>query len=1007
MVTDNHYITLYINKELVELESQESLGLRINNVVFNPTKTSTTQAEYSFSFNIPSTPINDKILTYANCLAKENKFHARYAAQVYADEEMIFDGSLTVTKFDTNKKEYECNLVNIKINSLDEIFGDTKLTDLSWEVPFDGAVTINSINNNEDSKYYFPLVSYGVFQKKYESKDEAGETYTSKFVIDKYNRFWIESFYPSLNMMETIKQAFTQKGYTIGGSAFSDQNITNIFASTNLATEQSPLYNLGNPSFGHLDITTTVSTQNLGNGYQQELSFPYYQVSSIEADNTGINQTTNYNLAAVNLYNAFTGNTSINGKSYMYDPNELVIVAPADGFYKIEMTVNTTLNTTGNISAALWTTDDCIQNMEERTVGNMPAGFFNNITPVEVQLVRNYDDNLELIKGKWNTVFYNGDPTKTTRVCTTTKSNTDTWETCFPHEYPYQAKIPTETNDLVITRSGTGNRMGGRRQSGGNTVSQDGNGNYSSGNDETSQSGNFSGRRGGTRGTSSSGGDRINTERKWSNENYGYVYDDANESSTAGHVRHTNIMCYDQAVSHAFICGVSTMSSGVTAVMKNGYSWTPSDSSKNESFYPEIGYNNVHRTTAGTIVEEDGNGFNKNEYINAPISYTDMTNTGLTGYVSCMVWLNKNDIIEPLVVHREYHDIVGNPINYNTTTTVNIKMTAFTDKNYERVKSEGKNRYDAPVEFPVNLNLFNFTNKETKVSDWIDSVLKGFNLEMTQDGNSVSIDINRGIKKSITYAVELDNRVSDNEAVAEFISYPREMSVQYKTDIEEYGFEYSVTSRYPEHIDDPDWYKWGDSGYTVIKLSDDSYETTTQNTQTNFSYNWYCPFTWKQVNYDPTSGYVETGVNKNIMLPVIEKSEYMADGYGYAEAMKHDGYSFTQRFWFRQPVSSDYVILSDNNHETVYLSYPVNSYDGFHLSYKDTEKSIVSEYFNVAPMLSSNYVNLDAYLSPDEYKALKGGAMAHFNSDLYYVSEINGYDPSSINPTSLKLIKKP
>lgn len=1007
MVTDNHYIELYINKELVELESQNSLGLRINNVVFNPTKTTTTQAEYSFSFKIPSTPINDKILGYANNLSKVNKFHARYSSQVYADGHLIFGGSLTIQRYDSDNKEYECNLVNIKVNTLDEIFGDMKLTDLIWEVPFDGAQTINSVNTASNTKYFFPMVCYGVFQKKYVTKDEVSAEYTPKFDIDKYNRFWIESFYPSLNMMEIIRNAFESKGYIVGGSAFSDPSISNIFASTNLASEQSPLYNLGNPSFGHLDITATLSTQNLGNGYQQELSFPYYKVSCVEATDSGINQTTNYNLAAVNLYNAFTSGATISGKSYMYDPNELVIVAPADGFYKIEMTVNTTLDTTGNISAALWTTDDCIQNMEERTISNMPVGFFNNVTPVEVQLVRNYDDNLELIKGKWNTVFYNGDPTKTTRVCTTTKNNTETWETCFPHEYPYQATIPTETNDLVITRSGTGNRMGGRRQSGGNTVSQDGNGNYSSGNDETSPSGNFSGRRGGTRGTSSFGGDRMNTERKWSNENYGYVYDDTNESSTAGHVKHTNIMCYDQAVSHAFICGVSTMSSGLTAVMKNGYSWTPSDSSKNESFYPEIGYNNVHRTTAGTIVEEDGNGFNRNEYINTPISYTDMTNTSLTGYVSCMVWLNKNDIIEPMVVHREYHDIAGNPVNYNTTTTVNIKMTAFTDKGYEKVKSEGNNRYDAPVEFPVNLNLFNFTNKETKVVDWINNVTKAFNLNVTQDSNSVDIDINRGVKKTITYAIELDDRVNSSEAISEFISYPREMSVQYKTDIEEYGFEYSVVSRYPEHIDDSDWYKWGDSGFTVIKLSDDSYETTTQNTSTDFSYNWYCPFTWKQVNWDSTSGYVETGVSATTMMPVIEKSEYMAEGYGYEEAMKHDGYSLTQRFWFRQTPSDQYVILSDNNHESVYLSYPTNSYEGFHLSYKDTEKSIVSEYFNVAPMLSSNYVNIDAYLTPEEYTELKGGVMAHFDDDLYYISEINGYDPSGGNPTSLKLIKKP
>ena len=99
MVSDRHYLELYINGELMELESQESLGLRINNTIFNPTKTVTTQAEYSYSFSIPSTPHNDKVLDYANNLSKLNKFRARYASQVYADGELIFDGSLTIQKY--------------------------------------------------------------------------------------------------------------------------------------------------------------------------------------------------------------------------------------------------------------------------------------------------------------------------------------------------------------------------------------------------------------------------------------------------------------------------------------------------------------------------------------------------------------------------------------------------------------------------------------------------------------------------------------------------------------------------------------------------------------------------------------------------------------------------------------------------------------------------------------------------------------------------------------------
>ena len=116
MISNVHYIELYINGGLMELESQESLHLRMNNTLFNPTQTTTKQAEYSYSFEIPSTPNNDKILDYANNLSKINKFHTRYSAQVYSDGNLIFDGSLTIQKYDAKNKMYSCNLVNIKRN---------------------------------------------------------------------------------------------------------------------------------------------------------------------------------------------------------------------------------------------------------------------------------------------------------------------------------------------------------------------------------------------------------------------------------------------------------------------------------------------------------------------------------------------------------------------------------------------------------------------------------------------------------------------------------------------------------------------------------------------------------------------------------------------------------------------------------------------------------------------------------------------------------------------------
>ena len=140
-----------------------------------------------------------------------NKFHTRYGCQVYADGELIFDGSLTIQKYSAKEKKYTCNLVNIKVNTLEDIFGDSVLSSLHWDIDFDGAPTINDVNYDTDTKYYFPLVSYGVFQKNYVSKDSVGSVYTAKNRIDKYNKWLIEIIYTSMNLVETMNRAIESK----------------------------------------------------------------------------------------------------------------------------------------------------------------------------------------------------------------------------------------------------------------------------------------------------------------------------------------------------------------------------------------------------------------------------------------------------------------------------------------------------------------------------------------------------------------------------------------------------------------------------------------------------------------------------------------------------------------------------------------------------------------------------------------------------------------------------
>ena len=185
-INKTHEVNIFINDVRADIFSQDSLNLRFNNTFADPSKISTIQTEYTFSFTLPITKTNDKIFDYANILSKRNKFNKRFKTHVNVDGILIFDGELILQS--VNKEGYKCNLYINRLNTIDKIFGDTTLNQITnWKIAYNQNETINNINSIQDINYYtadvfFPLVSYGMFQKK----PTSNETYTSKYLIDDY-----------------------------------------------------------------------------------------------------------------------------------------------------------------------------------------------------------------------------------------------------------------------------------------------------------------------------------------------------------------------------------------------------------------------------------------------------------------------------------------------------------------------------------------------------------------------------------------------------------------------------------------------------------------------------------------------------------------------------------------------------------------------------------------------------------------------------------------------------
>lgn len=962
MVYKEHLIEIWVNGQKLELENQKSINIRFNNVLFDPTKITSTQAEYSFEFEVPATPRNNTIFDYANNLGKLNKFHQRYQAVVYADGSPIFNGTLVVNGF--NNKQYSLNLVSVKVLSLQDIFGDMTMNEIKWKVPFEGAgngdYTMDWYNGQLAPEVCFPLVSYGAFQKAPYMSDDVGTEFTSKFDFDKWNRWDIESFYPSANMLLTLKKAFESvkddKGdqkYIVGGDVFTNQDLTEIFMSTNLADGQSPDYNLGNTKFGKLSLS--VSWTSNDSGYTQDLTFPYYEISGYWDLASGEAQEVSpeYNLTAVQIFDMLhDGNVTVNGTTNMYKANEKYIVIPADGFYKIDITQSSSLLTSSALTAVQWVREwnDNIGTLdlrhEEKEISFQPTFAFT--TPLEIQLVRNYDDNLELIKGQFNCKITDGYPDHATEGDRGRTINYASNYTCFPHEKMGVMAVwfgyNTKADDLIEANKG-------------NFMVLD--------------------------------------------SSFGYM------------PKVGECMAFDPAVSPTFICGWTTMGnlqgSGTSAVMKNGYSWSKTFTEKQYAFYQNSGYRKCDLQTGAIDYTWTNTDYQKNAYNGAPYPTFNLGNTTMNGEIHCCVYLKKNDKIQLFAVHRDYENENGNKVTYRTSSNVNLTIQAMSPDTYENLIRKGFS-YTSTTEFDTDLNIGNFMNKEKKVSEWVQQISDAFNLEITQYANTISINTKKKLANNVWGAVDIDDRSSGDNAESKMIDYPRSMAVKYKIDLDEWGAERSaVEAAGSESILNTDeWKKYVDSGYTNIILNDDTYETSTSDKNLQFSYTWYDTFHWYAVNQ---SGTQTSDTPVDIKIPVISKYTYMIDGYDYQESRKHDGYGLSQRFWFRPSNSGCYVWTDTSPAQRVSLYLPSNLLTNyrdkyFNLSYKNTENSILTEYFNINAFLASNYVELDVYLSADEYNRIKNGSLVHFDSDLYYPVEVQGYDPSGSNPTTIKLMKK-
>lgn len=919
-------LKIYCNNILLDVSDDTSL--RLNKVLADPTKMNSRESEYSYSVDLPASPANNRCFGYANHLNVSAKFSKRLPCKVYSGEILVFEGTLLLQSFSAPEQTYSANLVSIKVNTVEDIFGETTMYDLQWYEPYDGAPTINSVNEDKDSDVYFPIVAYGVFEKNPYFSDEVASDYTDRLLLDNTTLFFHETFLPSVRWLSAVERCFRQKGYNLTGDIYQDQWLRNLYLSVSLPNEQIPVYNLANPKIGSVDVSVnwtnikqTGTTTVIDSGINQTLDYPYALLrpgrgyGGMQLGNTA---GPIFHWNEIEHYNVFNGTVTENIQSYMFDEGEQCVVVPADGAYRIDLEVTATLDTTFN-NGQIKGEQEYYTSESSETYLITAQQSITETCPIEIQLVRNVvngDANIELIKGKHNIVYTQSGASGATTADTLT---------CYPHECLYNTSpCPTKYDSTPYKSTPFKTPLG-------------------------------------------------------------YIYKDG------------DVMAYDPYVSENFICGFSSYGGGTMSVIKNGKSWYRGEAANIKSFYNNAGYTWMDRNDGWSDTE-----YAKNTYKDAPQSTVSITSSGtdrtMTGHLYCTVWLNRNDIITLNAVLRAWEKDseahAGDMSNlYKVNVNARLKMNALTPNTYERAREDNLG-YNSDSQFDRDIRISNFLSSGTTMASFVNNFITAFNLDYQQQGNTVTLNKGKINSSELRDFVDIDGKAAWKDSQWSKIEFPREMGVRFSDDKDSWGFWETVPH---EHRNDYNWKDFGDTGYDIVQLDQNS--TSTNIVSVNETYCYYQPFTL--VEY---SGETEAG-RSALNLPVIGKYSVLAEGSAYEDSMKDDSLSEKQRSWFRGYNSGKQVkIQNEDEHVTLYI--PEGIYEGVENSYHSGGSTMLTRYFNIARNVNLDKVEVEVTLTPLEYQRIANGANVKFDGGLWQVCEISGYDVESKEPATLTLVRK-
>lgn len=983
-------IQLYINGKQCDID--DDFKIRLAKDFDNKTEHVIEQAEYSFEIDLPITDRNRECFGYTDVFDVGAKFNQNYDAILNVDETNILKGKFVMDSISND--EFSGNLYVPAMKSLKNVLGDKKMKDIkahninisTWKQISEHQWKIFNGAADADKHVVMPYILYSL---PYNNSESTYDNFTQDMSASG-STFSPENVFPCYNVLSLLKDVFEGEGYRVQGNIFQMKKFEDLYQTFSYDPKK---YNEEKETPYFLRFQFDYTSRKNNNTSESLLVTTLFNDPSMAWGTDAILLSENTTLTEIDdEYNMLVKSKKSNART---------LVIPQSGWYQINMSGHMTMP----VKNGSWSQDGRV------TV----TGRYND------------NDRVDLSQNLMEFQIKNTDtPMGDTKL------------------YSYNMGIPMVPNDVdkrkckILQVPNMGSRMASVE------LAEDDKSNMFAKNGKTALAHDYSGdqdfsdlvaavRLGCQYSSSDMDGDRF--EDRVSDEMY---FTSLPDPSRATMIRAmVSGEDYEGNRDKPFmpLFGLSGFKRDNSDNFRSDYgSQTAQVILRDDSYSNFDGYNKFTMNNEGSGGTWDTtSNFKRKEYAGqswseARVNRGDEDNRPIGGgfIVNTCVWLEKGDNLsfEIMIPYNDYADecgwlefcsfkhwYKGGPVIVEVNAGLEMYIVS-TDKKY--VPTEERPIPDSMHDIPSSSRAMVNVNKflgDTKVNDWIENILKTFNLRLTKIGDKTySIDTMLGESETYGNIIDIDEWANVNDASFKRID-AKNTTLEWTISSDEEGYKKGNNSKEEKGKRDL-------SGYTGSVTFTTPSSNAEEKIKSNYSYTWMKDI--KFVNTDAAfSGETKT-------VPVIADEERWENNYLTVEGQDPQTDKTARLVYLKRDPDTnliDYVNVQGYKDDTQIpeikaplffvdnqLTYKssLGTYKTFHLDYSDTEfgkedESITDVFFAIKR--GTQYeVDVPVTLPNEIYSRIRANTLVKFNDCLFRVLGIEGHNVNMADTATLKLI---